>query len=345
MKYKLFGKSGLRVSELCLGTMTFGEEFGWGASKEHSKKVFDKFSNAGGNFIDTANYYTRGTSEKFLGEFITSDRDYYVLATKYTLSTDPKNPNASGNQRKNMMQALNASLKRLNTDYVDIYWLHAWDFLTPIEEIMRAFDDMVRAGKVLHIGMSDTPAWIISQANTLASFHGWTPITGLQLEYSLAQRTIEAEFFPMTKALDLAIAAWSPLAMGLLTGKYLNKSDDNSRFSVNPAWGEVYFNEKNEKIAQTVVDIAKKLKRSPAQVALNWIRQQPGVVIPIIGAKNEEQLDDNLKCLEFSISDEDLAVLDRVSKPPVAFPHEFLQKENIQQIIFGQHYQDILSHR
>lgn len=345
MKYKLFGKSGLRVSELCLGTMTFGEEFGWGASKEHSKQVFDKFSNAGGNFIDTANYYTNGTSEKFLGEFIASDRDYYVLATKYTLSTDPKNPNASGNQRKNMMQALNASLKRLNTDYVDIYWLHAWDFLTPVEEIMRAFDDMVRAGKVLYIGMSDTPAWIVSQANTIASFHGWTPITGLQLEYSLAQRTIEPEFFPMAKALDLAIAAWSPLAMGLLTGKYLSKSDDKSRFSVNPTWGEAYFNEKNEKIAQTVVDIAKNLKRSPAQVALNWIRQQPGVVIPIIGAKNEAQLDDNLKCLEFSLSDEDLSALDHVSRPPLAFPHEFLQKENIRQIIFGQHTQNILAHR
>lgn len=343
MKYRLFGKSGLRVSELCLGTMTFGEEFAWASSKEQSKKVFDRFSEAGGNFIDTANHYTKGTSERLVGEFIASNRDYYVVATKYTLSRDPQNPNAGGNQRKNMVQSLNASLKRLNTDYVDIYWLHAWDFLTPIEEILRAFDDMIRAGKILYIGFSNTPAWVISQANTLASFHGWQPIAGLQLEYSLLQRSIESEFFSLAKAFDLAFTAWSPLAMGILTGKYLHHTPDESRFGINAAWGADYLNAQNQAIVRAVVDIAKKLDRSPAQVALNWLRQRAEGVIPIIGAKNEAQLDDNLQCLEFTLSAEALAELDRISQPAVPFPYSFLKKENIKQIIWGN--QEVLSHR
>lgn len=342
MKYKLFGKSGLRVSEFCLGTMTFGEEFGWGASKENSKKVFDTFAQAGGNFIDTANYYTRGTSEKMVGEFIAGNREYFVLATKYSLNTDPKNPNAGGNHRKNMMQSLEASLKRLNTDYIDIYWLHAWDFLTPIEEVMRAFDDMVRSGKVLYIGMSDTPAWVVSQANTLAAFHGWSPIVALQLEYSLAQRSIEPEFFSLAKAFDLAIAAWSPLAMGVLTGKYLNKPDAQNRFGINPIWGEAYLNERNQNIAQAVVTIAKRIGQSPAQVALNWICQQPGTIIPIIGAKNEEQLADNLKSIEFTLDAQDMEELNRASEIAQPFPHEFLQRPNIRQLILGDQFNNIV---
>ncbi len=209
MRYKLLGKSGLRVSELCLGTMTFGEEWGWGASRDESSQVFDAFVEAGGNFIDTANGYTDGTSEKIVGEFIAKERERFVVATKYSfplhMNTNKGNPNGSGNHRKSMMQSLEGSLKRLNTDYVDLYWLHAWDFMTPIEEVMRAFDDMVRSGKVLYIGISDAPAWIVAQANTLAQCYGWTPFVALQVEYSLVERTPERDLLPMAKAFDLAV--------------------------------------------------------------------------------------------------------------------------------------------
>jgi aryl-alcohol dehydrogenase-like predicted oxidoreductase len=220
MRYKLLGKSGLRVSELCLGTMTFGEVWGWGASQSESHKIFDGFVEAGGNFLDTANNYTDGTSERYVGECIASDREHFVVATKYTLSMRKDDPNASGNQRKNMVQALEASLKRLNTNYIDLYWVHAWDFLTPVEEVMRGLDDLVRAGKVLYVGISDTPAWVVAQANTLAVWRGWTPFVGVQIEYSLLQREPERDLLPMAQAFDLAVLAWSPLAGGLLSGKY-----------------------------------------------------------------------------------------------------------------------------
>src|SRR6266852_6034100 len=203
MRYKLLGKSGLRVSELCLGTMTFGEDWGWGASKEESRKVYDAFLEAGGNFIDTANIYTGGTSEQFLGEFMAGNRGRIVLATKYTNAAPGNDPNAAGNHRKSMMQAVEASLKRLKTNYIDLYWVHIWDGITPVEEVMRGLDDMVRAGKVLYVGISDAPAWWVAQANTLAKLRGWTQFVGLQLEYSLIERTVERELIPMAKALNL----------------------------------------------------------------------------------------------------------------------------------------------
>jgi aryl-alcohol dehydrogenase-like predicted oxidoreductase len=221
MRYRLLGKSGLRVSELCLGTMTFGEEWGWGSSKDESRKILDAFFEAGGNFIDTANVYTNGTSETQLGEFLKGDRERVVLATKYTNSRQSNDPNGAGNQRKNMVQAVEASLKRLQTDYIDLYWLHIWDRITPIEEVMRAFDDLVRQGKVLYVGVSDMPAWVIARANTLAELRDWTPFVGLQIEYSLIERTVERELLPMASSLGLGVTAWSPLAGGALTGKYL----------------------------------------------------------------------------------------------------------------------------
>src|ERR1051326_2816982 len=224
MHYKLLGKSGLRVAEVCLGTMTFGEEWGFGANKEESKAIYDAYIAAGGNFIDTANRYTEGTSERYLGEFIHSERDSIVLATKYSLMTKRGDPNSSGNHRKSLHRSLEASLKRLNTDYIDLYWVHIWDPLTPIEEMMRALDDMVRAGKILYIGVSDAPAWIVSQGNTLANLRGWTEFTGLQIEYSLIERTAERELLPMADALNIGVTAWSPLGGGVLTGKY-NKSN------------------------------------------------------------------------------------------------------------------------
>ena len=231
MRYKLLGNSGLRVSELCLGTMTFGEDWGWGASKEDSRALFDAYREAGGNFIDTANFYTGGTSERFVGEFIASERDRFVVATKYTLTMRPGDPNASGNHRKNMIQSVEASLRRLGTDYIDLYWLHAWDYLTPVEEVMRGLDDLVRAGKVLYVGVSDTPAWIVSQANTLAALRGWTPFVGLQIEYSLIERTVERELLPMAEAFGLTILAWSPLGSGVLTGKYLHPTPGETRLA------------------------------------------------------------------------------------------------------------------
>ena len=218
MNYQLLGKSGLRVSELCLGTMTFGQDWGWGAARDEARKIYDTFREAGGNFIDTANVYTNVTSETFLGEFLAGQREAVVMATKYTNAAPSADPNAAGNQRKSMVQSLEASLRRLKTDYIDLYWLHVWDQITPVEEVMRAFDDLVRQGKVLYAGVSDAPAWWIAQANTIASLRGWTPFVGLQIEYSLIERTVERELLPMAKAFGLTLTAWSPLCGGLLTG-------------------------------------------------------------------------------------------------------------------------------
>jgi aryl-alcohol dehydrogenase-like predicted oxidoreductase len=224
MRYKILGRSGLRVSELSLGTMTFGADWGWGSSFEDSKKVFDAYANAGGNFLDTANLYTNGTSEKYVGEFIASEREHFVLATKYSLKEKHGDPNRAGNHRKNLVQSLDNSLKRLKTDYIDLYWIHAWDFLVQPEEVMRALDDQVRAGKILHIGVSDTPAWIVSRAQTIAEMRGWTPFSALQIEYSLIERTPERDLMPMAKELGIAVTPWAPLAGGLLTGKYTSQA-------------------------------------------------------------------------------------------------------------------------
>lgn len=349
MQYKILGKSGLRVSEICLGTMTFGEDWGWGSNKDISRKVFNTFVDKGGNFIDTANIYTQGTSENYLGEFMGDRREKFVLATKYTLNTDPKDPNASGNHRKNMIQAVEKSLKRLKTDYIDLYYLHAWDNMTPIEEVMRTFDDLVRQGKVLYCGISDTPAWIVSRGQTMAELRGMSHFVSLQLEYSLLERTIESEFLPMSNELDIAITAWSPLAMGALTGKYLNqKKDDNSRLELTKttrsSWNDRYLNEKAVKIVQEVVNIAKEIGRTPAQVALCWLRQRPCVCIPIIGAKNVDQLVDNLACVEFELTWDQISRLDEVSKINLGFPHEFLKSDDIRPILYGETYDLIDKH-
>ncbi len=317
MKYYLLGKSGLRVSEFCLGTMTFGEEWGWGSSKEESRKIFNAYVEAGGNFIDTANKYTEGTSEKYIGEFISSDRDRFVLATKYTSNTRRGDPNAGGNHRKNMVQSLESSLRRLNTDYIDLYWVHAWDPLTPVEELMRALDDMVKAGKILYAGISDAPAWIVSQANTIANLRGWTEFSGLQIEYSLIERTPERELLPMANSLDIGVTAWSPLGNGILTGKY-NKlieqqqqqqqllqqsqpqnglpstsstlkdnegigkdADSSTRLNalkpISPDLVSKLLTVKNMIITEEVIRVANDTGHSPSQVALNWIRQQQDI--------------------------------------------------------------------
>src|SRR4030043_1996309 len=274
MRYKLLGRSGLRVSELCLGAMTFGEELGWGASKEESRRIFDAFMEAGGNFIDTANYYTGGTSERFVGEFVSAERGRFVIATKYTLNMSPDDPNAGGNHRKNMARALEESLRRLRTDYVDLYWVHAWAPMTPLEETMRALDDMVRAGKILYVGISDAPAGGVSRANILAGLLGWRAFAGLQIPYSLIERTPERELLPMAPAPDIAVTPWGILGGGVLTGKYKEgrPRPKDARNGSQDAWGDLYLTERNMRIAEEVERVAKGIGRTTAQIAGAWVR-------------------------------------------------------------------------
>ncbi|CCI05452.1 aldo/keto reductase [Microcystis aeruginosa] len=333
MRYKLLGNSGLRVSELCLGTMTFGEDWGWGADKEESRAVFQAFAEAGGNFLDTANIYTNGTSETLVGEFVKGDREKWVIATKYSLNTRPGDVNACGNHRKNLFQAVEASLKRLGTDYIDLLWLHIWDSLTPMEEVMRAFDDLVRMGKVLYIGISDSPAWIVSQANTLATLQGWTPFIGLQIEYSLKERTPERELLPMAKALNIGVTAWSPLGGGVLTGKYNQPNPVDGRLSMTDQPFQIL--DRDLKIAETVLEIAREIGKSPAQVALNWLRNRPNPIIPIIGARRLSQLQDNLACVDFNLTGEQLQRLDNISAISLGFPQELLASQFVRDILLG----------
>jgi aryl-alcohol dehydrogenase-like predicted oxidoreductase len=321
--------------------MTFGEEWGWGASEPESRRMFDAYAEAGGNFLDTANRYTEGTSERYVGDFIAADRDHWVVATKYTLWTRREDPNFSGNHRKNMVQACEASLKRLGTDYIDLYWVHAWDFTTPIEEVMRGLDDLVSAGKVLYVGISDTPAWIVSRANTIADFRGWSPFVGLQIRYSLIDRTAEADLLPMAQALDLAVTPWSVLGAGVLTGKYSRGNQpENGRAKEGAATRE-----RNLEIAERVVSVAEEIRCTPSQVAIAWVRQQGGVVIPLIGARNLPQLTDNLGALEIRLSDKQLAALDEVSRVDLGFPHNFVTEPNILDIVSGGSWERLDNHR
>jgi aryl-alcohol dehydrogenase-like predicted oxidoreductase len=320
--------------------MTFGEDWGWGSSKEESRKIFDAFLDAGGNFIDTANVYTNGTSESFLGEFMQGQRERIVLATKYTNSARVNDPNAGGNQRKNMMQSVEGSLRRLKTEYIDLYWLHAWDAMTPVEEVMRAFDDLVRQGKTLYVGVSDAPAWWVAQANTLAQLRGWTPSVGLQIEYSLIERTPERELLPMAQAFGLTITAWSPLAGGVLTGKHLVQSGQlrapaGSRFEVPEMQQFATLGDRSRAIAQEVVSIAMQVGRSPAQVALAWLRQQTQPIIPIIGARKLSQFHDNLACLDLELDSTQMERLDKVSKTELGFPHDFYAREMVRTFVYA----------
>lgn len=341
MNYQLLGKSGLRVSELSLGTMTFGDEWGWGASKDECKKMYEAYRNAGGNFIDTANRYTEGTSEKIVGELIAHDRESIVLGTKYTLKMKDNDPNWSGNHRKNMVQSLNHSLKRLKTDYIDVYWLHAWDYTTPEEEVLRALDDAVRQGKILYIGISDTPAWIVSRMNTIAELRGWTQFVGLQIEYSLVERTVERELIPMARASDMTVLAWSPLGAGVLSGKFSGTMPDKTR--IKP--GSARLSEKNLRIAGVVGSIAAETGVSPAQVALAWLRQQKGNIIPIIGGTKESQITDNIACLTVRLTEEQVKKLNEVSSIEPGFPYNFLNAPSIKNIVYSGMIDKINNHR
>jgi len=336
MKYRLLGKSGLRVSEASLGTMTFGDEWGWGSPKAEAQKIYETYREAGGNFIDTANFYTNGTSEKFVGEFIRGHRESVVLATKYSIAAPGSDPNAAGNHRKSMMQAVEASLKRLQTDYIDLYWVHIWDGITPVEEVMRGLDDIVRAGKVLYVGISDAPAWWIAQANTLAELRGWTQFIGLQIEYSLIERTVERELVPMAQALNLGILAWSPLAGGVLTGKYHGEGKAEGARMTNEGMKDFLPEEQRAApIISAVKSVSEQTGRSMAQVALAWLRHQTVPVIPIIGARKVPQLHDNLASLDLELSAEQLKSLDGASHIELGFPQSMYEREMVRGVRYG----------
>ena len=336
MRYRLLGNSGLRVSEAALGTMTFGEDWGWGSPKAEAQKVYETYREAGGNFIDTANVYTNGTSERFVGEFIKSHRENVVLATKYSLAAPGNDPNAAGNHRKSMMRAAEASLKRLQTEYIDLYWVHMWDGITPVEELMLGLNDLVRQGKVLYVGISDAPAWWIAQANTLAELRGCTQFTALQIEYNLIERAVERELVPMAKALNLGLLAWSPLAKGVLTGKYLGEGKANgARLSIEGMKEFLPEERRAAPIISAVKSVAAQTGRSMAQVALAWLRHQTVPVIPIIGARKVSQLQDNLGSLDLVLSAEQLKSLDGASRIELGFPQSAYERESTRAVRYG----------
>lgn len=336
MKYKLLGRSGLKVSELCLGTMGFGTEAGWGADKQASFAIMDAFANAGGNFLDTANIYKLGTSEKIIGEFISQrDRDYFVIATKYSLRDNTTNPNASGNNRKNMMRSVEASLKRLQTDFIDVLYLHIWDDLTPIDEVLRGIDDLVRQGKVNYAAISDTPAWIVSKGNTMAELMGWNQFIALQVEYSLLQRTPERDLIPMANHYGMTVTPWAPLAGGALTGKYLKGGTGRIKAESNRR------DENSERITKEVMAVAEKLGAEASHVALQWTRQQGFGCIPIVGATKIEQLEDNLKMIDLVIPQEDIDRLNKASEIDLGFPGKFFKEDGVRLNNFGGFYDRI----
>ena len=336
MKYKLLGRSGLKVSELCLGTMGFGTEAGWGADKETSFAIMDAFANAGGNFMDTANIYKLGTSEKIIGEYISNhDRDFFVLATKYTLKDNTTNPNASGNNRKNMMRSVEESLKRLKTDFIDLLYLHIWDNITPIDEVLRAMDDLIKQGKINYAAISDTPAWVVAKGNTLAELMGWSQFVALQVEYSLLARTPERELIPMAKHFGITVTPWAPLGGGALTGKYLRgeagriKPESNRR------------NDRSTAITKVVIEIADELGVSAGNVALKWTMEQGFSSIPIVGATKVSQLEENLKTIDTDLNKEHLARLKEISAIQLGFPGDFFNEDAVKTNTFGGFYDKV----
>jgi aryl-alcohol dehydrogenase-like predicted oxidoreductase len=329
MRYRLLGRTGLRVSELCLGAMVFGDQRGsWGASREQAAAIIKRYAQAGGNFIDTANHYAGGESERIVGELIGADRDRWVLATKYTLSSDPDDPNAGGSHRKSLRRAIDASLQRLGTDYIDLYWVHIWDAFTPVEELIRALDDLVKSGKVLYVGISDTPAWTVSRAVTLAEERGMTPFCALQVPYSLVERTVERELLPVARALDLAVTGWAPLGGGLLTGRYgtdRERPADSRVAGIGGVYEARTLSERNLAIADAVNAVAEARDASATQVAIAWVRAQQhrAVTIPIVGVRTQEQLEDNLAAVHINLEPHELAALDEASRLPLGFPGDF----------------------
>ena len=340
MRYKLLGSSGLRVSELCLGTMTFGEDWGWGASKEESRNIFDAFAEAGGNFVDTANNYTNGSSEQIVGDCIRSERDRYVVATKYTLRIGTGNPhdvNLGGNSRKSMLRSVEQSLKRLGTDTIDVLYLHMWDFTTPVEEVLQSVGQLIAAGKVLYFAFSDTPAWVVAYAIAKAEAYGWPRPVAIQIPFSVLDRAVERDVLPMAREHDLAILPWGLLEAGVLTGKYSQPSKEPRR--------QESASDIERAAGSAVARLAGEIGRSPAQVAINWVRQQPGTIIPILGCRTVRQLQDNLGCLDFRLTDEHMAGLAAVADFKMGFPNSFLHSDHVRHLIFGDTFALLDNHR
>ncbi len=333
LNYKILGRSGLRVSEICLGTMSFGQDWGFGADEETSRQVLDAYAAAGGNFLDTANKYHNGETEEIVGRWLESRRQENVVATKYTLAMDHDDPNTAGNHRKNLVRSVEESLKRLRTDYIDLLWVHAYDDLTPFQETMRALDDVVRSGKVLYVGVSDTPAWVVSASNIFAELRGWSQYAGLQIEYSLIERTPERDLLPMADHFDLSVLCWAPLGGGVLTGKYTRGDGeiDSKRDASNESRGRT--SEKKLEIARTVDEVADELGASSAQVATAWVQQRGYGMIPIVGARKVSQIEDTLGAADVDLSPEQVAKLDAVSARDLGFPHQFLKSNAVRDLV------------
>ncbi|HVV87842.1 MAG TPA: aldo/keto reductase [Kofleriaceae bacterium] len=324
--YVTLGHSGLRVSPLCLGGMTFGKEWGWGSEPDEAKRIIDRFLALGGNFIDTANGYTKGHSEVILGEHLAHDRrkrDRVVLATKFATNLFLGDPNGGGTSRKAIIAQCEESLRRLRTDYIDLYWMHVWDHTTPIEETMRALDTLVEQGKVRYLGFSDTPAWKVAQAQTMARLRGWSPLVALQIEYSLLQRTVEGELVPMARELGLGITPWGPLRGGALSGKY-KRADRGAHQAGRGARVTSFLNDRTFDLLELMEGIAAELGTTVARVALAWVQGRPGVASTIIGARTLEQLDDNCGALDIALSPAHLAALDQATTPALPFPTDMI---------------------
>ncbi|GAB3570746.1 aldo/keto reductase [Amycolatopsis endophytica] len=337
--YRLLGRSGLRVSPLALGTATFGTEWGWGTGQDGARELFDTYLERGGNFIDTAGTYTDGSSERMLGDFVRDRRESLVLATKYTTLGRPGDPNSGGAHRKSLFASVEASLRRLRTDYLDLLFLHVWDFKTPVEEILRGLDDVVRQGKVLYVAMSNVPAWEISRMQAIADLRGWSPLVALQIEYSLINRGGERDLIPMARAMGLGVTPYSPLGGGVLSGKYsradltATNAGAGGRRSFNAGLGMV--TERTLAIADVVREVAAEVGHTPAQVALAWTLRNPGVTAPVIGARTPEQLAGNLGALEVDLTAAQLARLDEVSAIDLGYPHDMLASDHIRAVTTG----------
>ncbi|MFE9092896.1 aldo/keto reductase [Streptomyces sp. NPDC007264] len=339
--YRLLGRSGLRVSPLALGAATFGTEWGWGADRDEARKLFDLYVERGGNFIDTANTYTDGSSERLLGAFTRARRESLVLATKYTTLRRPGDPNSGGAHRKSLFASVEASLRQLDTDYIDVLYLHVWDVTTPVEEILRGMDDLVRQGKILYVAVSTAPAWQVSRMQTIADLRGWSPLVALQIEYNLIERAGERDLIPMAREMGLGVIPFSPLAGGVLTGKYgrddLTATDDSSgestRKSFNVALGMV--TGRGLAIADVVKEVATETGRTPAQVGLAWTLQNRSVTASIIGARTPAQLEDNLGALEVDFTAAQLARLDEASAIELGYPHTLLASDHLRRVTAG----------
>jgi aryl-alcohol dehydrogenase-like predicted oxidoreductase len=336
MHYRLLGRSGLRVSELALGTMTFGTDWGWGADEAECRRIVERYAESGGNFIDTANNYTDGSSERIVGDLTHADRERWVTATKYTLTVDRTDPNAGGNHRKSLVRSLEQSLRRLRTDYVDLLWLHMRDATTPIEEFVRALDDQVRLGKVLYVGISDSPSWVVSRANAIAELRGWSPFVAVQIPYSVASRDPEREVLPMAAELGLSVTPWGVLGAGVLTGR----PPESLR------WPEDGVSERTQGVLAALREVAEEAGCTPAQAAIAWLLGRTGPeLVPIVGTRSREQLEDNLGALDVELTEAQRTALDEAGAPSLGFPRSFLESDGVRDLIYGDTWKLLYSNR